>query len=177
MAANYTKMIIVRTPLRLEFLGGSTDIDTFYRKSPGHILNTTINKYIYIILHRRFDRGIKVMHETIEEVFNLKYISHSYIRAALKHFKIARDINIVVLSDVSARGLGLGSSSSLMVGLSQAFTSWQGQKLSPRAIAETACHLEIDILKSPIGKQDQYVAAFGGFNAYFTHTPYVQVFH
>lgn len=145
-------MIFVRAPLRLEFLGGGTDIQYFYSRQTGYVLNASIDKYIYVALHRHNRDDIRITGPD----------GHDRIRAALKEFNIHKGIEIAVLSDITAKGSGLGSSSSFMVALVHALSILKGKRLSAVDIAEMACHIEIDILHEPIGKQDQYAAAFGG---------------
>ena len=162
------EMIITRTPLRLEFLGGSTDIASFYRRTPGHILNATIDKYIHIIVKKTDREDILFIHEKLERVSRADELTHERARAVLKHFHIKNGIEIVSLSDVGQGGSGLGSSSSFTVGLVHALAVFTRARMSVRGIAELAAHIEIDVVGAPIGKQDQFVAAFGGTN----HTMY-----
>lgn len=162
-------MIIVRTPLRLEFLGGSTDIANFYRRSPGKILNAAINKYVTVIVQPRPDKKLRLIYDTVEYADRAGTVSHSRTRAALRHFRIRTGLDIVSASPLLTQGAGLGSSGSFTVGLVNALSLQRGKKLPPRELAEIAARLEIDVLKEPIGKQDQYVAAFGGLNAYTFH--------
>jgi D-glycero-alpha-D-manno-heptose-7-phosphate kinase len=159
-------MIISKTPLRIEFLGGSTDIKNFYRRSPGRILNLAIDKFIYVTIHPRFDGRLRLAYEGMEYATHSKEVTHSRTRAALHYFHIPTGLDIASASHVSAQGSGLGASSSFTAGLVNALAAWEGKKFSPLKVAELAAHIEIDKLKEPIGKQDQYAAAFGGFNAY-----------
>ncbi|MEY4731158.1 MAG: hypothetical protein RL681_104 [Candidatus Parcubacteria bacterium] len=161
-------MIVVRAPLRLEFLGGSTDIASFYRRSPGHILNSTIDKYIYVVVKPAPGRGIMFLHEKTERVSHRDQLEHARAKAVLRHFGVTDGLEIVSLSDVPYGGSGLGSSSSFVVALIHAIAILFRERATPRAIAELAAHIEIEALKEPIGKQDQYASAFGGLN----HTIY-----
>ncbi|MBI4085876.1 MAG: GHMP kinase [Candidatus Liptonbacteria bacterium] len=154
-------MIIARVPLRLEFLGGSTDIASFYKRYPGHILNTTIDKYIYVIVKSAPGRGVTLVHEKTERVSDRDKLTHARTRAVLTHFGLRNGVEIISLSDVFG-GSGLGSSSAFVVGLVQALAVYTGRRMSKRAIAELAAHIEINVLGEPIGKQDHYAAAFGG---------------
>lgn len=155
-------MILVRTPLRVEFLGGGTDLDYFYRRTPGLVLNATIDKYIYVALNPRLDGKIRASHDTIELVDRIDQLEHQYLRAGLKLFGITGGLEIGSFSDITSRGSGLGSSSSFSVALLHALSALKKRRTTPRVLAELASHLEIDILKAGIGKQDQYAAAFGG---------------
>ncbi len=155
-------MILDRTPLRVEFLGGGTDLAYFYRRTPGLILNATVDKYIYVVVHPRLDTKIKVSHDTVEIVDRVDLLEHPYLRASLKLLGINRSLEICSFSDITSHGSGLGSSSCFSVALLHALSVSIGQRPSPRKLAELASHLEIDVLKARIGKQDQYAAAFGG---------------
>lgn len=144
-------MIIVRVPLRIEFLGGSTDIKYFYEKYTGYVLNVAINKYI----------NIKINSNSKNIAQN---IINDRIRETLKYLKIKQGLEIISTSDVTTKGSGLGSSSSFLVGLVHGLLVLTNKKISSRNLAEIASHLEIDVLKEPIGKQDQYAASYGGIN-------------
>lgn len=157
-------MIISATPFRLEFAGGSTDIEYFYRQYPGHVLNTTLNRYVYVCVSPKFDGKIRVSYAQTENVDHREEIQHTRVKAALEHLGIERGIEIVSIADIPAKGSGLGSSSSFIVGLLNALYYHLGKSISTRDLAELACDLEINKLKEPIGKQDQYAAAFGGLN-------------
>jgi D-glycero-alpha-D-manno-heptose-7-phosphate kinase len=156
------KMVITRTPLRLEFLGGSTDAANFYSREVGRVLNATLDKYIYVIVKPRFDHTVKVIGEEAEIAESVDELKHKYTRAALQMFGIKNGIEVVSVSDIHTKGSGLGSSSSYAVGLINALATYSGKKLTPEELGEMACHLEIDILGEPIGKQDQFAAAVGG---------------
>jgi len=159
-------MIISQTPLRMSFVGGGTDFEDFYRRYPGRVLSTTINKYFYIGLNSRFDGRIKASYSKVEIVDNQEQIQHPLIKGALEEVGIEKGIDIVSLCDIPAykTGLGLGSSSSFTVGLLNGLYSFVGKYVSPEILAEQACKIEINKANSPIGKQDQYAAAFGGLN-------------
>lgn len=159
-------MIISQTPLRMSFVGGGTDFEDFYQRYPGRVLSTTINKYYYIVLNPRFDGLIEVRYSKIETVASPDQIKHPLVREALKEAGIEKGIDIVSLSDLPARktGTGLGSSSSFTVGLLNGLYAFLGKYIPPEILAEKACQIEIEKVKSPIGKQDQYAAAFGGLN-------------
>lgn len=157
-------MVITETPLRISFLGGNTDFPEYYKKYGGLVLTTTINKYIYCIVKKRFDDLIYVNYMKKEIVKNVSDIKHDLVREALKFMGITKGIEITFLSDVPEAGSGLGSSSTVLVGLLNALHHYKGRPVPPRQLAEEACKIEIDILKKPIGVQDQYIAAFGGLN-------------
>lgn len=159
-------MIISQTPLRISFVGGGTDFEDFYRQYPGRVLSTSIDKYFYVSLNPRFDGTIKLSYSETELVNHLSQIKHPLIKAALEEVGIEKGIDIVSLADIPARktGLGLGASSSFTVGLLNGLYSFLGKYVPVDVLAEKACKIEIDKAKSPIGKQDQYVAAFGGLN-------------
>lgn len=159
-------MIICRTPFRISFVGGGTDLSSFYKLYPGRTLNTTINKYIYIIIKKRYDDLIVLNYYKKEIVDHIDKIEHDYIREALKLAKIYKGVEITTISDISSKGSGLGSSSSLTVGLLNAMFSYKGEQKDLSFLAKKACEIEINILNNPIGKQDQYAATFGGLNLY-----------
>ena len=156
-------MIISRTPLRISFSGGGTDLKVFYQQEPGAVVSTAIKKYIYITVNKRFDDAIRISYSKTEIVNNVDEIQHPIIREALRMVGIDRGIEIVSVADIPA-GTGLGSSSSFTVGLLNALYAYKGCLKSAEELAQDAARIEIDILQEPIGKQDQYVAAFGGLN-------------
>ncbi len=159
-------MIISQTPLRMSFVGGGTDFEDFYRKYPGRVLSTTINKYFYIGVNPRFEGTIKVSYSETELVDHRDEVKHPLVKGALEEVGIERGIDIVSLADLPAKklGTGLGSSSSFTVGLLNALYAFLGKYISADVLAEKACQIEINKAKSPIGKQDQYAVAFGGLN-------------
>lgn len=159
-------MIISRTPLRASFAGGGSDLAAYYKTGFGMVVSTAINKYIYITVNKMFDDRIRVSYSKTEVVEKVDDIEHNIIREALKIVGISKGIEIVYMGDIplGTAGIGLGSSSSLAVGVLNALYAYRGQHISARKLAEQACQIEIDILKHPIGKQDQYAAAYGGFN-------------
>lgn len=156
-------MIISRTPLRISFVGGGTDIDTFYRNDYGAVVNATINKYIYVTVHKRFDSSIRVSYTKTEIVYHAEDLKHDIVKACLQMAGIKDGIEITTIGEVPG-GTGLGSSSSLTVGLLNALYTYKGEQLSTDELLKKACQIEIDVLKSPIGKQDQSAAVFGGIN-------------
>ena len=157
-------MIISQTPFRISFVGGGTDFEDFYRKYPGRVLSTSINKYIYLSINPKFDDLIRVSYSKTENVERRDQIEHPIVRAALEEVGIEKGIEIVSVGDIPGRGTGLGSSSSFIVGLLNVLYSYLGKYIPIDILAEKACYIEIDRIGSPIGKQDQYATAFGGLN-------------
>ncbi len=155
-------MIISRTPLRVSFAGGGTDLKAFYQHEPGAVTSTTIQKYIYVTVNKKFDDKIRVSYSNTEIVDNVDQLKHGLVREAMKFTGIDSGIEITTIADIPSKGTGLGSSSSLTVGLLNALYAYKGVTKSRRTLAEEACKIEIEILGEPIGKQDQYIAAFGG---------------
>ncbi len=157
-------MIISRTPFRISFVGGGSDLPAFYRKSRGTVLSTTINKYMYISVHPYFNRKFfQVKYSKTELCSRAEDIQHPIIRETLKYLDIKGGLEIISMADVPA-GTGLGSSSSFTVGLLHSLYSFLGKFVSKDRLAREASMIEIDLLGEPIGKQDQYAASFGGLN-------------
>lgn len=163
-------MIISRTPLRISFVGGGSDISSYYSHTEGGVVSTTINKYIYIAVNKKFDNSIRASYSRTEIVKKVSEIEHPLIRECLKKVGIKGGIEITSISDIPSEGTGLGSSSSFTVGLLNALYAYIGIYVGAERLAKEACEIEIEILKNPIGKQDQYSAAFGGFQ-YFRFFP------
>ena len=158
-------MIITRTPYRVSFLGGGSDIASFYEKSPGAVLSTSIQQYMYITAHPSFNaKETRVKYTRTEVVEDIDDIEHPIVRAALKKLDI-QGVEITSVGDIPAQ-TGLGSSSSFTVGLLLALHAYKGEDISKEDLAKEACEIEIDILGEPIGKQDQYAAAYGGLRQY-----------
>jgi D-glycero-alpha-D-manno-heptose-7-phosphate kinase len=155
-------MIITRTPLRVSFAGGGTDLRAFYGHHRGAVLSTAIDKYIYITVNRKFDRKIRAGYSVTEMVDHVSEIKHELIREALKMVGIQGGIEITSISDIPSEGTGLGSSSTYTVGLLNALHAFSGQLVNAETLAAEACRIEIEICGKPIGKQDQYIAAYGG---------------
>lgn len=155
-------MIITQTPLRIGLVGGGTDLPQYYRRHGGRVLNCAIDKYVYVIVKERFDDDIYVNYSKKEIVAKVDELEHDLVREAMHMAGVSRGVEITVLADVPSAGSGLGSSSSLTVGLLHALFTHRGQILPTRELAERACAIEIDRCGKRIGKQDQYVAAFGG---------------
>ena len=157
-------MIICKTPLRISFVGGGSDIDYFYSRYEGRVISATIDKYIYVIVKERFDDKIIAYHAFREVVDSVDELKHEIIREALKKTGIKKGIEIITPTDIPTEGSGLGSSSTVTVGLLNAFYAFKGKYVAMEQLAKEACEIEIDILNHPIGKQDQYAAAYGGLN-------------
>ena len=158
-------MIIVRTPTRVSFCGGGSDLPVFYKKHGGAVLSAGLNRYLHLSIHPYFypDRLI-CKYSKNEPVNNPSELEHPIFRVLLEQFGI-NGVEITSTADVPA-GTGLGSSSSFTVGLLHALYAYKSKYVSPERLATEACHTEIDLLGEPIGKQDQYAAAFGGLNVY-----------
>ena len=156
-------MIISRTPFRGSFAGGGTDLAAFYRTTFGAVTSTTVDKFMYITVNTRFDATLRVSYRKTEIVDNAEQLEHPIVREALKLTGILTGIEITSMADLPA-GTGLGSSSSFTVGLLHALYAWQGKFRSAEQLAAEASHIEIELLGEPIGKQDQYAAAYGGLN-------------
>ena len=159
-------MIISRTPFRISFVGGGTDLQSFYKDYGGAVVSTAINKYIYITVKKQNElhpHKIRISYSTTENVERVEDITHPIVREVLKFLEIDHPIEITSIADIPAR-TGLGSSSSFTVGLLNALHALKGEHISSKKLAEEACHIEIEKLGRPIGKQDQYAAAFGGMN-------------
>ena len=155
-------MIISRTPFRLTLGGGGTDLPSFYREHGGFILAGAIDKYMFLNVNTPIiDDKIRVRYTNSDVVDHVAEVQHKLAREAMQYFGISRGLEIVSIADIPA-GTGLGSSSSYLVGLLNALHVLIQDQASPQKLAEEACHIELDILKKPIGKQDQYMAAFGG---------------
>lgn len=159
-------MIITRTPLRMSYVGGGSDLPSYYREFGGAVISTAINKYVYVLVKPRFEKGVRLSYSIVENVERACYLKHPIVRNALDILQINDNIEIVSMADIPSSGTGLGSSSSFTVGLLNALLAYKGQKRSTGEIAELACKLEIELCASPIGKQDQYAAAFGGLKTY-----------
>ncbi len=156
-------MIITRTPFRISFAGGGSDIASFYEKHDGCVVSTSINKYMYINIHPSFDQTKTILkYSKTEIVDQIDDIEHNYFREILKKLDL-KGVEIASTADVPA-GTGLGSSSSFAVGVLHALYSYKGKFVSKERLAREACEIEIDRLGNPIGKQDQYAAAYGGLN-------------
>jgi D-glycero-alpha-D-manno-heptose-7-phosphate kinase len=155
-------VIISRTPLRISFAGGGSDLPAYYLQEPGAVLSTAINKYIYITVNRKFDDKIRASYSITEIVDTIDELQHELIREALKIVMPPCGIEITSISDIPSQGTGLGSSSTYTVGLLNSLYAHVGQHVGAERLAQEACEIEIDRCLKPIGKQDQYIAAYGG---------------
>jgi D-glycero-alpha-D-manno-heptose-7-phosphate kinase len=157
-------MLISRTPTRISFVGGGSDLPSYYRHHGGAVLSTAIKRFIYITVNEKFDNRIRLSYSRTEEVDTPNQIQHPLVRSVLDMEKVDRGIEITSVADIPSRGTGLGSSSAFTVGLLNVIHGFNGRFVGKEALAEQACEIEIERLGDPIGKQDQYAAAFGGFN-------------
>jgi D-glycero-alpha-D-manno-heptose-7-phosphate kinase len=155
-------MIITQTPLRVGLVGGGTDLPDYYREHGGRVLNAAIDKYVYVVVKQRFDDDIYVNYSTKEIVSRVEDLEHELVREALHMAGIRGGVEITTLADIPSAGSGLGSSSAVTVGLLHALFTYKGRQLTAEELAERACTIEIDRCRKPIGKQDQYAAAYGG---------------
>jgi D-glycero-alpha-D-manno-heptose-7-phosphate kinase len=168
-------MIITRSPLRITLGGGGTDLPSYYREHTGFLLSGAIDKYVYMLTHTVFQRRYRLKYAEFEEVDDPREIRHPILREALVRHWRGEPLEIASVADVPA-GTGMGSSGAFTVCLLKALALARRTTLPPRELAEAACEIEIDILKEPVGKQDQYVAAFGGLTCFeFGHSGRVQV--
>lgn len=157
-------MIITRTPFRVSFVGGGSDLRDFYsRNGYGAVISAAIKKYMYIVIHPYFHDKIRIKYSKTEDVEDIKEIQHPIVRECLKKVQVERGVEIASFADISS-GTGLGSSGAFTVGLLNALYAYKGKIVSKERLAKEACEIEIDILGEPIGKQDQYIAAYGGLN-------------
>src|SRR4026209_1657675 len=159
-------MIITRSPLRISLGGGGTDLPSYYRNHGGFLIAAAIDKYIYITVHRRFVDGFLLKYSHLEEVSSIDEIEHPIIREALKLAGVSeRNLEIASMADIPA-GTGLGSSGSFTTALLKALHALRKNLVHPAELAEQACHIELEKLGEPIGKQDQYIAAYGGITCF-----------
>lgn len=168
-------MIISRTPLRMSFVGGGSDLASFYENEMGAVVSTAIDKYMYITVNKKFDNQIRASYSVTEFADKPEEIKHQLIRESLLSLGLMGGIEITSISDIPSKGTGLGSSSTYTVGLLNALHAYKGEFASAERLGKEACQIEIEKCKSPIGKQDQYAAAFGGFN-YIRFNPDGSVF-
>jgi D-glycero-alpha-D-manno-heptose-7-phosphate kinase len=155
-------MIIVQTPLRISLFGGGTDFPDFFNQEGGCVLSSAINKYIFVIVKERFDDMLRIGYTRTEIVPDVGSVAHELIREALRKTSVDQGVEIITMGDMPA-GSGLGSSSTVTVGALNALYTYSNVQVSAPQLAEEACDIEVNILKKPIGFQDQYIAALGGF--------------
>jgi len=156
-------MIISQTPYRVSFAGGGTDLPAFYEQEKGAVLSVAIKQHMYVTVSPRFDVTTRVAYTKLEIEASIDSLQHELAREALRMTDLGKHLEITTIGDVPG-GTGMGSSSSLTVGLLNALWAYKGQITSAKRLAEQACEIEIDKLGKPIGRQDQYAAAFGGLN-------------
>jgi D-glycero-alpha-D-manno-heptose-7-phosphate kinase len=166
-------MILTRTPFRISFAGGGSDLRSFYSRRPGAVVSTTIDKAMYVAIHPYFHDKIRIKYSRTEDVASAADVQHPLVRECLRMVGIERGMEIASFADVPA-GTGMGSSSAFTVGLLHALMVRAGRALTPEGLAAAACQIEIDELAEPIGKQDQYATSYGGLN-YIRFLPDEQV--
>src|SRR5688572_2035592 len=155
-------MIIVQTPLRISLFGGGTDFHAFFMEEGGCVLSSAIDKYIFVTIKQRFDSKLRIGYTQTEMVDEIDEIHHELIRESLRLAGIDRGVEITTMGDIPSEGSGLGSSSTVTVGALHAMYAYLGETVPAEKLAREACLVEIEILKKPIGIQDQYIAAYGG---------------
>ena len=159
-------MIITRSPLRVTFGGGGTDFSSYYEKFGGFLISAAIDRYVYITLHRTFQPGYIIKYSRMEKVKNVEQVKHPIIREALRALDMHNNyLEIASMADIPA-GTGLGSSGSFTTALLKALHTYKRNIVHPKDLAEQACYIEIDKLGEPIGKQDQYIASYGGITCF-----------
>src|SRR5436305_1656502 len=162
-------MIITRSPLRISLGGGGTDLPSYYKRHSGFLIAAAIDKYVYITLHQTFQSGLIVKYSRMEQVKAVDEVQHPIVREALKVVGLtdpaSLHLEVTSMADIPA-GTGLGSSGSFTTALLKALHAYRKNIVHPQALAEQACHIEIERLKEPIGKQDQYIAAYGGLTCF-----------
>ena len=160
-------MIISRTPVRVSFCGGGTDVDWFASSEPngGMVTSLALDRHIHVTVNRRFDDRVRVSYSSMELVDDFEDLEHELVREAMRMTGVTSGVEITTIADIPSRGTGLGSSSAVTVGLLNALHRFAGRVASPEQLADEACRIEIDVLGQPIGRQDQYAAAYGGVNS------------
>lgn len=160
-------MIISRTPVRVSFCGGGTDVDWFAESEPngGRVTSFALSRHIHVTVNARFDDRVRVSYSKMEIVDDFEELEHELVREAMRLTGVTSGIEITTIADIPSRGTGLGSSSTVTVGLLNALHRFAGREVSAAQLADEACRIEIDVLGQPIGRQDQYAAAFGGINS------------
>ncbi len=159
-------MIIVRSPLRISLGGGGTDLPSYYREHGGFLIAAAIDKYVYVTLHRTFVPDLIVKYSKLERVRSADEVEHPIVRESLKLLNIdGMSLELTSMADIPA-GTGLGSSGSFTTALLKVLHSYRKMLIQPEELAKQACYIELDLLKEPIGKQDQYIAAFGGITCF-----------
>jgi D-glycero-alpha-D-manno-heptose-7-phosphate kinase len=159
-------MVIVKTPLRISFVGGGSDLPSYYTREEGKVVCTAIDKFVYAIVNERFDDMIYINYSRKECVSTVAAIQHDLVREAMRLTGVRQGVEITTLADIPSTGSGLGSSSSITVALLHALYTYRNVLVTAEQLAQEACRIEIDILGKPIGRQDQYAAAYGGINRF-----------
>jgi D-glycero-alpha-D-manno-heptose-7-phosphate kinase len=157
-------MIVSRTPLRMSFVGGGSDLPSYYRQRGGAVLSTSVDKYMYVTVNQKFDNDIRLSYSITENESSVQQIKHPIVRNTLELLDIQGGVEITSISDIPSQGSGLGSSSSYTVALLHALYAYKGESASKEELGRLSSHIEIDLCGDRIGKQDQYAAAFGGLN-------------
>jgi len=156
-------VIISRTPLRISFAGGGTDLPSYYREhGGGAVTSAAIDRFVHVVVNEKFDRSVRVAYSRTENVEHFGDLQHGLVREAMRVTGVTEALEVHTIADIPSEGTGLGSSSSLTVGLLNALYAHRGILKDPAELAEEACRIEIDTLGGTLGKQDQYIAAFGG---------------
>jgi D-glycero-alpha-D-manno-heptose-7-phosphate kinase len=161
-------VLITRTPLRISIGGGGTDLASYYRRSGALVVSAAINKYVFISINRTFVDDYFIKYSALERATTADQIEHPIVREAVRLTGVGPGVEIVSMADIPA-GTGLGSSGTFTVGLLRALYAFKREHITASALAEEACHIEIDLLGQPVGKQDQYIAAFGGLTCFEFH--------
>src|SRR5438067_671318 len=154
-------MIMSRTPFRVSFACGGSDLEAYYSHEPGVVLSTAIDKYVYLAVKEHFGDNFRISYSKTEYADTIDQVEHRIVRECLRKLEVTRGLEIVSMADLPAQ-TGLGSSSSFTVGLLNALYALRGSVATAERLAREACHIEIEKLREPIGKQDQYIAAYGG---------------
>lgn len=158
-------MILTRTPLRISIGGGGTDLPSYYRRRGGFVISAAIDKYVYLAVNGTFTNDYLLKYASLERVQRVEEVDHALMREVLSYYEVGPGIEVVSVADMPA-GTGLGSSGSFTVGLIRALHAHRHLQCSTRSLAEAACHIEIERLGDPVGKQDQYIAAYGGLTQF-----------
>ena len=159
-------MLLTKTPLRVSFFSGGSDMPSFYEQEDGAALSVTINKFIYVIAHKVPHMGVRCMYDDVEEQHDIEQMQHAITRETLKYYNYTKEITIASISDIITKGSGLGSSSAFTVGLVKALSCSKYDNSTRKYVADIACEIEMNKCGYPVGKQDQYAAAWGGFNLF-----------
>ena len=159
-------MIVSTAPLRVSFNGGGSDIESYFSRTPGSTVTATLDRSVYVMVHKSFRKEYRIAYSIVETVLNRSDIKHPLVRHCLEILDCSDYLEIVTVADVPSTGSGLGTSSAFTVALLNAIATYQGKHLPNRRLAELACEVEINLAHAPIGKQDQYASAFGGLKKF-----------